>query len=167
MGKAGGAFIAIGVMISSFAAVNGSILSGSRVPYAQARDGLFPQFLADVHPRFRTPAAAIAAQSVIAGLFALTGQYKGLYTKVIFSEYVFYALVTAGIFVLRRRMPGLERPYRTWGYPFIPVIFVILSVMVVANTLRQQWSDTMWGLALVGSGIPAYFLWRIWKRTKT
>jgi APA family basic amino acid/polyamine antiporter len=166
MGKAGGAFIAIGVMISSFAALNGSILSGSRVPYAQARDGLFPQFLAEVHPRFRTPAAAIAAQSVIAGLLALTGQYKGLYTKVIFSEYLFYALVTAGIFILRRRAPGLERPYRTWGYPIIPAIFVILSLGVLANILRHQWSDSAWGLALVGSGIPAYLLWRIWKGSK-
>jgi len=164
MGKAGGAFIAIGVMISSFAALNGSILSGSRVPYAQARDGLFPQFLAQVHPSFRTPAAAIAAQSVIAGLLALTGQYKGLYTKVIFSEYLFYALVTAGIFILRRRAPGLERPYCTWGYPIIPAIFVILSVGVLANTLRHQWSDSAWGLALVGSGIPAYLLWRTWHR---
>jgi APA family basic amino acid/polyamine antiporter len=166
MGRAGGAFIAIGVMISSFAALNGSILSGSRVPYAQARDGLFPQFLAGVHPRFRTPAAAIATQGVIAGLFALTGQYKGLYTKVIFSEYLFYALVTAGIFILRRRAPELERPYRTWGYPFIPAIFVILSVVVLANTLHDQWSDTVWGVALVGSGIPAYFLWKIWRRSR-
>ena len=167
MGKAGGTFVAIGVMISSFAALNGSILSGSRVPYAQARDGLFPQFLAGVHPRFRTPAAAIAAQSVIAGLLALTGQYQSLFTKVIFSEFLFYALVTAGIFILRRRMPGLARPYRTWGYPFIPAIFVILSVMLLINTLRQQWSDSVWGLALVGSGIPAYFLWRIWTRKVT
>jgi APA family basic amino acid/polyamine antiporter len=162
MGKAGGAFIAIGVMISCFAALNGSILSGSRVPYAQARDGLFPQFLASVHPRFRTPAAAIAAQSVIAGLLALTGQYQSLFTKVIFSEFLFYALVTGGIFILRRRMPGLARPYRTWGYPFIPAIFVILSVMVLIN----QWSDSVWVLALVGSGVPAYFLWRIWKRAR-
>jgi APA family basic amino acid/polyamine antiporter len=162
MGKAGGAFIAIGVMISCFAALNGSILSGSRVPYAQARDGLFPQFLASVHPRFRTPAAAIAAQSVIAGLLALTGQYQGLFTKVIFSEFLFYALVTAGIFILRRRMPGLARPYHTWGYPFIPAIFVILAVMVLIN----QGSDSVWVLALVGSGIPAYFLWRMWTRVR-
>ena len=166
MGRAGGAFIAVGVMISSFAALNGSILSGSRVPYAQARDGLFPRFLAGVHPRFRTPAAAIAAQSVIAALLALTGQYQGLYTKVIFSEYLFYALVTAGIFILRRRAPELERPYRTWGYPFLPAIFVILSVVVLVNTLHHQWSDTVWGLALVGSGVPAYLVWRIWKRSR-
>jgi APA family basic amino acid/polyamine antiporter len=162
MGKAGGTFIALGVMISSFAAVNGSILSGSRVPYAQARDGLFPQVLAGVHPRFRTPAAAIAAQGVIAGLWALTGKYQGLYTKVILSEFLFYALVTAGIFILRRRLPGLERPYRTWGYPIVPAVFVILSVMVLIN----QRADLVWVLALVGSGIPAYFLWRIWTRAR-
>jgi len=166
MGKAGGTFIAIGVMISCFAGLNGTILSGSRVPYAQARDGLFPQFLAGVHPRFRTPAAAITAQSVVAGLLALTGRYQSLYTKVIFAEFLFYALVTAGIFVLRHRMPGLPRPYRTWGYPLIPAAFVILSVMLLINTLRQQWSDSMWGLVLVGSGVPAYFIWRAWKRVR-
>jgi APA family basic amino acid/polyamine antiporter len=166
MGAAGGAFIAIGVMISCFAALNGSILAGSRVPYAQARDGLFPGFLAAVHPRFRTPASAIAAQGVIAGLLALTGQYQGLYTKVIFAEFLFYALVTAGIFILRRRMPDLERPYRTWGYPWVPLVFVLLSVALLVNTLCQQWSDSAWGLALVGSGIPAYFLWRAWTRAR-
>jgi APA family basic amino acid/polyamine antiporter len=164
MGKAGGTFISVGVMISCFAALNGSILSGSRIPYAQARDGLFPQFLASVHPRFRTPAAAIAAQGVIAGLLALTGQYQGLFTKVIFAEFLFYAPVTAGIFILRRRMPGLERPYRTWGYPIVPAVFVILSVIVLVNTMRQQSSDCVWALALAGSGIPAYFLWRMWSR---
>jgi len=73
--------------------------------------------------------------------------------------------VTVGIFILRRRAPGLERPYRTWGYPIIPAIFVILSALVLANTLRHQWSDSAWGLALVGSGIPAYLLWRKWKRS--
>jgi len=85
---------------------------------------------------------------------------------VIFSEFLFYALVTAGIFILRRRMPELERPYRTWGYPLIPAIFVIVSVLVLVNTLHHQWSDSVWALALVGSGIPAYFLWRIWKRSR-
>jgi len=167
MGRAGGAFVAVGVMISSFAALNGSILSGSRVPYAQARDGLFPRFLAEVHPRFHTPAAAIAAQCVIAVLLALTGQYEGLFTKVIFAEYLFYALVTAGIFILRRRLPQLERPYRTWGYPIVPAVFIILSLLVLGNTLRQQWPDAVWGAGLVISGIPAYLLWKTWRRVRT
>lgn len=163
LGKAGGAFIAIGVMISTFATLNGSILSGSRVPYAAARDGLFPQPLARLHPRFRTPAVSILSQAFIAGLFALTGQYDALYTKVIFSEFLFYALVTAGIFILRRREPELQRPYRTWGYPFVPVTFVILAVGLLVNTFREQRSDSLWGLGLMGSGIPAYFLWNLWR----
>jgi basic amino acid/polyamine antiporter, APA family len=164
LGQAGGAFVAIGVMISTFATLNGSILSGSRIPYAQARDGLFPKSLATVHPRFHTPAAAIAAQAVVAGLFAVTGQYRGLYTKAIFSEWVFYALVTTGVFVLRRREPSLPRPYRTWGYPLVPALFVTIAVLFLANTFFQQRADLLWCLALMGSGIPAYYLWTLWRR---
>jgi APA family basic amino acid/polyamine antiporter len=164
IGRAGGAFVAIGVMISIFATLNGSILAGSRVPYAQAHDGLFPRGLAHIHPRFRTPTTAIVAQAVIAGVFALSGTYEALFTKVIFSEYLFYALVTAGIFILRRRQPALPRPYRTWGYPLVPAIFVILSAVLLVNMFRQQRTDSLWGLALISSGLPAYFLWSLWKR---
>ncbi len=164
LGRAGGAFVAVGVMISSFATLNGSILAGSRVPFAQARDGLFPQRLASVHPRFRTPAVAILAQACIAGIFALSGTYQALFTKVIFSEWLFYALVTAGIFILRRRQPDLARPYRTWGYPLVPAAFVILAVFLLANTFVERRADSLWGLALMGSGIPAYYLWNLWKR---
>lgn len=167
LGTAGGAFVAVGVMVSSFATLNGSILSGSRIPFAQARDGLFPQALAGVHPRFHTPAVAIAAQAVVAGLFALSGHYEALFTKVIFSEWLFYALVTAGIFVLRRRRPDLSRPYRTWGYPLVPGIFVILAVLLLVNTFLERRSDSLWGLVLMATGIPAYYLWNLWQRRKS
>jgi APA family basic amino acid/polyamine antiporter len=163
LGGAGGAFVAVGVMISSFATLNGSILSGSRIPFAQARDGLFPRFLAGIHPKFHTPAAAILAQAVIAGIFALSGTYEALYTKVIFSEWLFYALVTAGIFILRRRSPELVRPYRTWGYPLVPAIFVVLASLLLVNTFIERRSDSLWGLFLMGTGIPAYYLWSRWK----
>jgi APA family basic amino acid/polyamine antiporter len=163
LGGAGGAFVAVGVMISSFATLNGSILSGSRIPFAQARDGLFPKFLAGIHPKFHTPAAAILAQAVIAGIFALSGTYEALYTKVIFSEWLFYALVTAGIFILRRRHPDLPRPYRTWGYPLVPAIFVALAALLLVNTFIERRSDSLWGLFLIGTGIPAYYLWSRWK----
>ena len=166
LGKAGGAFIAIGVMISTFATLNGSILSGSRIPFATARDGLFPKPLARLHPQFRTPAVSIMALAVVSSLFALSGQYDTLYTKAIFSEFLFYALVTAGIFILRRRAPNMPRPYRTWGYPIVPTIFVTLAVLLLINTFVQQRTDSLWGLALVGSGIPAYFLWRVWSQKK-
>ncbi len=162
MGSAGGAFIAVGVMISTFATLNGSILSGSRVPYATAREGLFPARLGDVNPRFHTPAVSLVWQAIIAGLFALTGGYESLYTKAIFSEFLFYALCTAGVFVLRRREPDLPRPYRTWGYPLVPAAFVILSVCLLVNTFWQQRADSLWGVVLVGSGIPAYWIWKAW-----
>ena len=160
LGRAGGDFIAVGVLVSTFATLNGSILSGSRIPYAQARDGLFPAALASVHPKFQTPAVAILAQAAIAGVFALSGTYEALYTKVLFSEWLFYALVTAAIFVLRRREPGLQRPYRTWGYPVVPLIFIVLAIAFLVNTFLARRTDSLWGLALMGSGIPAYFLWR-------
>jgi APA family basic amino acid/polyamine antiporter len=164
LGGTGGSFVAVGVMISSFATLNGSILAGSRVPYAQARDGLFPKTLAGIHPRFHTPAAAILAQACIAGVFALSGTYQALFTKVIFSEWLFYAMVTAGIFILRRRSPDLVRPYRTWGYPLIPAVFVVIAVLLLVNTFMQRRTDSLWGLFLMGIGIPAYYLWGLWKR---
>jgi APA family basic amino acid/polyamine antiporter len=106
------------------------------------------------------------AQAIFAGAFALSGRYETLYTKAIYSEWVFYALVTAGIFLLRRREPSLLRPYRTWGYPIVPAVFVILAVLILADTLFTSPSDAIGCLALIVSGIPAYFLWTRWKRQK-
>jgi basic amino acid/polyamine antiporter, APA family len=160
MGASGASFVAVGVMISTFATLNGSILSGSRIPYAQARDGLFPRVLAGLHPRFGTPTASIVAQACVAGVFAVSGSYETLYTKAIYSEWIFYALVTTAIIVLRRRDPALPRRYRTWGYPVIPVVFVALALLLLADTFVERRSDALWCLALVGSGIPAYLLWR-------
>ncbi|MGH9519374.1 MAG: APC family permease, partial [Terriglobales bacterium] len=166
LGGVGGTFVVIGVLISTFATLNGSILSGSRIPYAQARDGLFPEALARVHSRFRTPAIAILAQAVVAGIFALSGSYETLYTKAIYSEWVFYALTTSALFVLRRREPALHRPYRTWGYPVVPAVFIILAVVLLLSTFFISRSDAVWCFVLIGSGIPAYFLWKLWNRRK-
>ena len=158
LGAAGGAFVAVGVMISAFATLNGSILSGSRIPFAQARDGLFPRFLGQIHPRTHTPAWAITAQALVASLLALSGQYESLFTKVIFAEWLFYMLVTAGIFILRRREPALERPYRTWGYPVVPAIFVVLAGLLLVNTWIERRSDSLWGLVIVATGVPVFYL---------
>ncbi len=163
LGRGGATFVAVGVLISTFATLNGSILSGSRIPYAQARDGLFPLSLAGLSPRFHTPAAAIMAQACLAGVFALSGAYEALYTKAIYSEWIFYALVTAAILVLRRRQPSLSRPYRTWGYPFIPLAFILMALLILAHTFVERRADAVWCLVLVSSGVPAYVLWRAWR----
>jgi APA family basic amino acid/polyamine antiporter len=163
LGAGGGTLVAVGALVSIFAALNGSVLSGSRIPYAQARDGLFPQGLARIHPRFHTPVAAIMAQAAVAGIFALTGAYEALYTKAIYSEWIFYALVTAGILILRRRRPDLARPYRTWGYPVVPLLFVTVAVLILGDTLVQRPGDALLCLGLIATGIPAYFLWKAWR----
>jgi APA family basic amino acid/polyamine antiporter len=160
LGQAGGNFVAIGVMISTFATLNGSILASSRVPYAQAKDGLFPARLARVHPRFHTPVVAIIAQSAVAGIFVITGTYETLYTKAIYSEWIFYALCTLSIFVLRYTQPGLPRPYRTWGYPVVPAVFVFLAVALLGGAFLEKRMDAIWCIVLVASGIPTYFIWK-------
>ncbi len=167
LGGAGGAFIAVGVMVSCFATLNGGILAGSRVPFAQARDGLFPQALAGVHPRFRTPVMALMAQALIAGLLALSGTYQALFTKGFVAQWVFYALVTGAVFILRRREPGLSRPYRTWGYPLVPAVFVLLAASLLINTFLERRADSLAGLAIIASGIPAYYVWSLWRGKKT
>src|SRR5262249_37109001 len=149
---------------STFATLNGSILAGSRIPFATAREGLFPSALGKLNPRFQTPADALAAQAVIAGIFTLPGDHEPLYAKVIFSEFLFYPLCAAGVFVLRRRDPNLPRPYRTWGYPIVPGLFVILSIGLLVNTFVEQRADSLWGVVLVASGIPAYWIWKTWVR---
>ena len=166
LGRGGATFVVVGVLISTFATLNGSILSGSRIPYAQARDGLFPQALARLSPRFHTPAGAILAQACVAGVFAISGAYEALYTKAIYSEWIFYALVTAGILILRRREPLLSRPYRTWCYPYVPLIFVLIALLILGNTFLERRSDAFWCLALVASGVPAYSIWRVWQRQR-
>jgi basic amino acid/polyamine antiporter, APA family len=164
MGAGGATFVAIGVLVSTFATLNGSVLSGSRIPYAQAKDRLFPAAFARVQPRFCTPHVAIAAQALVSSVFALTGVYEALYTKAIYSEWIFYGLVTAGILILRRRRPDLPRPYRTWGYPLIPLLFVTVAALLLLDTLRERPSDAFWCLGLVATGIPAY---RVWKGIET
>ena len=102
----------------------------------------------------------------MAGVFAISGAYEALYTKAIYSEWIFYALVTAGILILRRREPLLSRPYRTWGYPYVPLTFVLIAVFILANTFVERRSDAFWCLGLVSSGLPAYSVWRIWQRRR-
>ena len=160
MGPVAGQLIAATILISIFSAANSILLTTPRVYYAMARDGIFFRKLADVHPRFGTPALAVIVQAVWAMALALSGTFSQLLTYVVFTGWIFYALGAASIFVLRRKYPDAPRPFRVPGYPFTPLLFVIASTIIVINTLFTQPRLALVGVACVLSGAPAYLIWR-------
>jgi APA family basic amino acid/polyamine antiporter len=160
LGNAGAGAVSIAAMISILAALNGSILSGSRVPYAMARDRLFFHNVAHVHPQHRTPSVSILLLSAWAAFLVLTGRYDQLYTYVIFASSILYAMATASVIVLRYKRPAMDRPYRTIGYPFVPIIFVLAISCLVASTLIKSPRESFMGLGLIALGLPFYFYWK-------
>lgn len=160
VGPSGGAIVSIAAMISIFAAMNGSILSGSRVPYAMSRDGYFFERLASVHPRFRTPGPAILLIGLFSSLVLLSGQYRQLYTLVIFPSWILYGMTAAAVVVLRYKRPDIERPYSVPGYPVVPVLFVFVAIALLYSTLRSSPRESGLSLALIAAGLPFYFYWK-------
>ena len=158
LGNSGAAAISALVMFSVFGAMMGSILAAPRVYFAMARDGLLFRWVNHLHPRFGTPHRAIALQAVWASVLVLTGTYRQLFSRVIFTEWIFFALMAGGIFLLRQR-PGYKPAYRVWGYPWAPIVFVLASTAIVINRLVAFPLDSGLGLALVIAGIPVYYLW--------
>jgi len=160
LGTPGANAVSIVAMISIFAALNGSILSGSRVPFAMARDGLFFRRVGYVDPRHRTPSVSILALSAWGALLVLSGRYTQLYTYVIFASAILYGMATAAVIVLRYKRPDMPRPYRTFGYPFVPVVFVLGISCLVVSTLIKSPRESLMGLGLVALGLPFYFFWK-------
>lgn len=156
--------IALAVLISVFAALNGSILSGARVPYAMARDGLFFRSMARVHPEHRTPSVSIVALSFWSCVVLLSGWFDDLYNFVIFGSWILYLLTAASVFVLRWRKPEMPRPYRVIGYPIVPVLFVLVAFALLAQTLVSRPRESLMGLALMAAGLPFYFYWKANRR---
>ena len=152
--------VALAILISIFSAANGIALTAPRVYYAMARDGLFFHRLAEVHPRFHTPAFAVVAGSVWAAALAVTGTFEQLFTYVVFSGWIFYALGAASIFVYRRRAPDVTSPYRVPGYPWTPLLFILAAAALVINTIATQPVRAAVGLGIVLLGAPAYLIWR-------
>jgi basic amino acid/polyamine antiporter, APA family len=159
-GPVGSRLMALAVLISVFGCISATVISGPRVFFAMARDGLFFKAMAEVHPRHRTPARAIIWQCVWSSALCLSGQYDQLYTYVIFAAVLFYALAGASVIILRRRHPEWPRPYRTWGYPWTPILFVSVCVVVLANTLWQKPAESGFGLLILACGLPAYLFWK-------
>lgn len=160
LGAQGGAIVSVAVMISIFAALNGSLLSGSRVPFAMARDGYFFAPVKTVHPRFQTPSAAIALLAVWASILLLSGHYDELYTLVIFPSWILYAMTAASLLVLRRKFPHAERPYRVLGYPVVPLLFVGVAMVLLYSTLRESPRESGIGFAVILAGLPFYWSWK-------
>jgi APA family basic amino acid/polyamine antiporter len=154
------AFISAAVLISVLGALNGAVLSGARVYYAMARDGLFFARAARVHPRFKTPAFALLIQAVWSCVLILSGNLEQVVTYTIFVAIVFWIVAAASLFTLRRKYPDMPRPYKAWGYPWVPALFILASVGILLNTLVQQPMESLSGLVLIAVGLPAYLLWK-------
>lgn len=159
-GEGGAAAVSVAAMISIFAALNGSILTGRRVPYAMARDGLFFRAVGHVHPQYYTPASSIVLLGSWSAFLVLSGRYEQLFTYVIFSSWILYGMATASVIVLRRKRPHLERSYRTLGYPVVPFLFVLVAVGLLVSTLQGSPRESLMGIGIIILGLPFYFYWK-------
>ena len=159
-GTSTGALISLAVIVSTFGAINGSILTGPRVYYAMAKDKLFFQRVARIHPRFRTPGFAILIQAIWASILTLSGSFEQIFTFAMFVAIIFWIAATASVFTLRKKFPELPRPYKTWGYPVVPIVFIIASLGILLNTLIEKPVEALAGLAFTVLGVPVYYYWK-------
>lgn len=159
-GSSAAAAVTVAVLISIFAALNGSILSGARVPYAMARDGLFFRFAAVVHPKYRTPGNSMILLCLWSCVVVLSGWFDDLYNFVIFGSWILYLMTALSVFVLRRKRPDVVRPYRVIGYPVVPVLFVAVAALLLVSTMQTRPRESLMGLGLMMLGVPLYFYWR-------
>ncbi|MGE0632148.1 MAG: APC family permease [Pseudobdellovibrionaceae bacterium] len=158
LGDFGVILLSIAFVLSAVGAMNGSILSSARVPFAMARDGLFIKWLGQVHPKTRSPITALIIQGIWASALALSGSFDQLTDYVVFASWIFYALVTASLFIFRKKLAHIERPYKAWGYPILPSLFLITSVLLLINTLITSTEASLKGLVLICIGIPVYYI---------
>jgi len=157
MGHFGASIVSAGMAISMLVTLNGTIMSGARVPFAVARDGYFFSALADVHPRFHTPSVAIVLQAVLSiALLLLGGNFRQLFSLAIFAEWLFYMIAGSTLFVFRWRDPQAARPYRVFGYPFVPAVFIIVAAVLLCYTFREDWPNSFYGLLVILAGVPVF-----------
>ena len=166
-GSVGGLLMAAAILISSFGCNNGLILSGARVYYAMAKDGLFFRSVGKLHPTYKTPAVSLMVQMVWTCVLCISGSYGQLLDYIIFAVLVFYVLTIVGLFVLRRTRPDAERPYRAVGYPVLPAIYIVMAVFIDVVLLRYKPQFTWPGLIVVLLGIPVYYAWSHKKAAQT
>ncbi len=148
------------IAVSCFSAAATCTLSGARVYMAMAQDGVFFRRMAEIHPRWRTPAFSLIGQGIWAAILTLSGRYDQLYTYVIFGMVLSYTLTVIGLFILRWKRPDIPRPYRCTGYPWLPAIYVLVGVAWTLNTIIQRPGEAFWGALIVLLGVPGYLYWK-------
>ena len=159
LGSGGGSLVSLIILVSIVGTLNGCFLTSPRIYFAQARDGLFFRKFAEVHPRYQTPGFSILAQGIWAAVLVVSGSYETLLDYAMFAMWLSYGLMVAGVIVLRYKQPGLARPYRMWGYPVTPALFVSIACWFLVNMLKTRPLPSVAGLLLIATGIPVYFVW--------
>jgi len=158
LGSAGAAIVSAGMAVSMLVTLNGTIMSGARVPFALARDRYFFSTLAEVHPRYHTPSVALIVQAVLAIiLLLLGGSFRQFFSLAIFAEWLFYMIAGSTVFVFRRRDPQARRPYRVWGYPVVPVLFVLASALLLYYTFTDNFRNSALGCLVILAGVPVFY----------
>jgi len=160
LGPSASKIVALTILISVFSGANSILLTAPRVFYAMANDGLFFRRLADVHPRFRTPAFAVIVLGIWSAVLTSLGKFQDLINYAMFVAWIFYGLAAAAVFTYRWRRPDLERPYVVPGYPWTPMLFVLAAAALVLNALISAGRNAWIALGIIGLGLPAYLLWR-------
>ena len=159
MGSIGAAFVAGTILLSVIGSLNGRFMTQARVYFAQARDGLFFEKFGEIHPKYQTPAFSLWVQAAWSAVLIVTGTYEYLIDYALFAIWLFYGISVAGLFALRRKFPDLERPYKMWGYPVTPALFVIVAGWFVVNTAIERPWPSLTALGLIALGFPAYWYW--------
>lgn len=160
LGNAGKTIFTLGAFISIFGSCNGCVLAFPRQYYAMAKDGLFFKTFAKVHPKYKTPVPALIASAVVSILLIFTGTFSQLTTMVVFSAWIFYIMTIFSLFILRKKYPDMERPYKAWGYPVLPIIVVIASTFILINTLIEDPRSSLIGLIVPLIGVPVYYIFK-------
>ncbi len=159
--------VSLGMAISMLVTLNGTIMSGARIPFAVARDGYFFRALAEVHPRFHTPSVALGVQAALAiVLLLLGGSFRQLFSLTIFAEWLFYMIAGSTVFIFRWREPNAVRPYRVLGYPLVPALFIAAAAVLLYYTFRENWPNSLYGLLVIGAGLPVFY-WFARQRART
>ena len=151
--------MAVALAASTFGALHASVLANARIPFAMARDGLFFRKMGEVSPRSHLPVNALLIQGVWASVLAFSGTFDTLTDSVVFASWLFYGLTTASLFVFRRTMPDAERPYRVWGYPIVPLLFLAVTAVVLVSALVATPRQAMNGFVMMAIGVPFYLYW--------